>query len=447
MGRDQPAGEESIRMPKPIRLGIVGAGSAQFSLGLVRDLCLTPSMSGSLVSLMDIDAERVAMVQSIARRYAAELSFDLRFEATTSREEALDGADFVINTASVGAHGGGGFASVHNLRFMVSVARDMERLCPNAWLIQSGNPVFEGCTAMTRATSTKVVGLCHGHYGVYEMARVLGLAAEDISWQAVGFNHVIFLTHFYHKGEDAYPLLDRWIEEKAEEYWRTYKPRFSENQMSRSAIQQYRMLGIMPIGDTPRAGGWWYHKDLAAKKQWYGHLGGFDSCEGWAIYIAELEEARAAMFRVAADPAASVTRAFPPAKSKEQLVPIMDALTNDVSGYFQVNIPNNRLIWGLPDDIVVEVPALVSKRGVQGIQVGRMPDGVMSQIMWPRLAQAERHVAFARAPGRGLLLDLILYRHTEMWNGHTPPVASFEDAEAEMARLLAEDGELAALLA
>lgn len=433
-------------MSRPIKLAIIGAGSAQFSQGLVRDLCLTPNMAGSLVSLMDIDQERVEMVQNVATRYAQELDFDLRFEATTSREAALKDADFVINTASMGAHGGGGFASVHNIRFMVAVARDAERLCPNAWLIQSGNPVFEGCTAMTRETSLKVIGLCHGHYGVYSITRVLGLDDPFVSWQAPGFNHVIYLTHFYYKGEDAYPILDKWIEEQAEEYWRTYKPTFGENQMSRAAIQQYKMVGYMPIGDTPRAGGWWYHKDFETKKQWYGHLGGFDSEVGWAIYIEQLEEGRAKMFAVAADPSVKVAEVFPPKKSREQIVPIIDALVNDVSGTFQVNIPNHGLIWGLPDDIVVEVPAYVSKRGVQGIQVGKMPESVMVQVLLPRLAQAERALRFARHPGKGLMLEIILYRHTSWSNRFAPPVASFEEAEQVMAQILKDDPELAALL-
>jgi len=436
-------------MARPIKLGIIGAGSAQFSIGMVRDLCLTPHMEGSTVCLMDIDQERVDMVHNLAVRYAGELGFNLKFERTTQREAVLRDADFVINTASVGAHGEGGYRWVHNFRFFLSVARDMERWCPRAWLIQSANPVFEGCTVMTRETSIHIVGLCHGHYGVYEVARMLGLEREHIDWQAPGFNHVIYLTHFTHKGENAYPILDRWIEEKAEEYWRTYKPRFHENQMSRAAIEQYKMIGYMPIGDTPRGGGWWYHKDRATQQQWYGPLGGFDSKEGWAVYIAELEESRRKMFDVARDPSASVTQAFPPTKSSEQMVPIMDALTNDVSGYFQVNVPNNGLIYGIPDDVVVEVPAFVSKRGIQGLQIGKMPDSVMTQILWPRLALAEQLIGFARAPSRGLMLSLILHRQVS-WPLLSfrcePPVASYEEAIAEMERILGSDPDLAALI-
>ena len=433
-------------MAKHIRLGIIGAGSAQFSIGLVRDLCLTENMAGSTVCLMDIDEERVNMVRNLAVRYAQELGMDLRFEATTERETVLRDSDFVCNTASVGAHGGGGYGSIHNLRFFLSVAQDMEKLCPDAWLIQSGNPVFEGCTLMTRETSTKVLGLCHGHYGVYSMTRVLGLENEHVTWQAPGLNHVIYLTHFYYKGENAYPILDEWIENKAEEYWRTYKPSYGENQMSRAAIQQYKMVGLMPIGDTPRAGGWWFHTSQETKRQWYGPIGGFDSEEGWAMYIEGLEKQRARMFRVAEDKSASVTEAFPPNKSGEQIVPIMDALTNDNRGYFQINIPNNGLITGIPDDVVVEVPGFVSKSGIQGMQIGRLPDNVMLQIILPRIVQAERRIGLARSPNRGLLLNMILYDHVNLSNRYTPPPTSFEEAEERMARILERDPELVELV-
>jgi alpha-galactosidase len=51
---------------------------------------------------------------------------------------------------------------------MLEVVRDIEWICPNAWLIH-GNPVFDGCTLMTRETGVKVCGLCHGYYGLLEI--------------------------------------------------------------------------------------------------------------------------------------------------------------------------------------------------------------------------------------------------------------------------------------
>ena len=86
-------------MSNGIRLVVIGAGSAQFSMDLVRDLCLTESLRGSTVAFVDLDPDRLAMVHTLATRYAAELGADLRFEQTAERAAALAGADVVINTA------------------------------------------------------------------------------------------------------------------------------------------------------------------------------------------------------------------------------------------------------------------------------------------------------------------------------------------------------------
>ena len=91
-------------MATPIKVTVIGAGSAQFSLGLVKDLCLTENLNGSMVSFMDIDEDRLAMIHKMGERYATELGADLRFESTTDRQKALQDADFVINTAAVQSH-------------------------------------------------------------------------------------------------------------------------------------------------------------------------------------------------------------------------------------------------------------------------------------------------------------------------------------------------------
>src|SRR5215472_15042331 len=91
-------------MPRPIRIGVIGAGSGVFSLGLVKDLCLTPNLRGSEVSFMDVDPERLETVHKLASRYADELGAQMRFESTIDRAAALTDADFVINTASAKSH-------------------------------------------------------------------------------------------------------------------------------------------------------------------------------------------------------------------------------------------------------------------------------------------------------------------------------------------------------
>jgi len=425
-------------MSANLKIGLIGAGSAVFSLNLVRDLCVTEGLHGSQVWFMDPDEQRLGIVHRLASRYAAELGVDLAFERTTSREQALDGADFVINTALVGGHDhqeamralserhgyyrGLTFSNFLQFGLMLDVARDMERLCPGAWLVQSGNPVFEGCTLMTRETGVKVVGLCHGHYGYRRIAQVLGLHVERVTFEATGFNHWIWMTRFEYDGEDAYPLLDEWIETKAEEFWATHKPHYGDNQMSRAAIHQYRLYGLMPIGDTPRKGGWWYHLDLESKQRWYGHLGGFDSEIGWAQYLQDLERRLESLRRVAGAADARVTEAFPPTRSGEQVVPIMDALANDEARVFQVNVPNYGQLGalgagpgaagaGIPDDVVVEIPALVNRSGIHGRVTRQLPRNLMLEAMLPRLWEAEMWIEAFVTGDRRLLLRLVLEDH------------------------------------
>ena len=132
------------------KVTIFGAGSVVFSLGLVKDLCLTKELNGALVCFMDINDEVLDVIYALGRRYAEDLGADLSFEKTTEREVALRGADFVINTATVTHneyfmqrrrhmtanlgyfYDQTGMPEYYNLQLMLDVARDMERFCPQA---------------------------------------------------------------------------------------------------------------------------------------------------------------------------------------------------------------------------------------------------------------------------------------------------------------------------
>jgi len=194
-------------MSTNLKISLIGAGSGQFSLGIVRDLCLSGDMWGTTVCFMDIDEERLDAIHNVASRYAAELGADIRFEKTLDRRESLDGADFVINTAMVGGWRGGesaaailkkygysrrrGLGSFHQFKLFMDIIHDMEGLCPDAWYIQSANPVLDGITLIARESDIKAVGLCHGYLGIRKVARVLGLDPDKVRAQSYGVNHFI----------------------------------------------------------------------------------------------------------------------------------------------------------------------------------------------------------------------------------------------------------------
>jgi alpha-galactosidase len=442
-----------------VRISIIGAGSAQFSLGLVKDLCLTENLHGSDVSFMDLDPERLDIVHGLAKRYADEVGARMRFEVTTDRAASLKDADFVINTASAHSHhaqrrerdltaehgyyyGGTNLhAPFANFDLMLTVARDVERICPNAWIIQSGNPVFDGSTLLHRETNAKVIGLCHGHYGYLDLCSVLNLDPVQVAWEAPGLNHCIWLTQFLYNGQNAYPLLDEWIETQGEHYWRTHRAeRTHDKQMSRGTIHQYKMYGLMPIGDTPRTqpttSNWWYHTDLATKKRWFGEpFGGPDTEIARPFYVANLEKKMREMGDAANDPSRRVTEVFGTDKTREQHVGIIDALANNVEGRFQINWPNRGVIDGLPDDVAAEFRALIDASGVHPIKPLPLPRKIMLEQVLPFWLDMERTLEAYRTGDRSMLLWNILQSHQ---------TRSYEQA-VDVLQALLDDPEHAAL--
>ncbi len=412
-----------------VKVTIIGAGSVVFSLGLVKDLCLTEGLKGSMVHFMDINEERLDVVYRLAQRYAEDLGSDLKFARTLDRAESLQDADFVINTATVTHneyfakrrrelaaqygyfYGHTGMPEYHNLQLMLDVAKDVEVIAPEAWILQAGNPVFEGTTLMGRETDVKVCGLCHGHYGYRGVARTIGLDPDKVTWQAPGLNHNIWLTHFYYEGQDAYPILDQWIDDNIEQYWVDHKDTGVSAQWSPAAIHQYKLYGLFPIGDTPRTGGWWYHTDLETRARWYGAGGGGDTPEGRARILREKEEKYAQMKAAAYDPQVRPITMFGSTKTSEQHIPIIDALVNDNEYRAQVNVLNNGALPGLPDDVAVEVPAVVNRMGIQPIRVEPLPNKVMLECIYPDWLEMERTLEALLSGDKSMLLFGVLQSH------------------------------------
>ncbi len=356
------------------QITIIGAGSAQFTLDMIRDVCLTEGLKGSTVWLVGhVNREKVEQVHSVGSRYSDEMGAGLTFRVTYDRREALEGTDFVINAAAVSPH--------NNLRQMIlfmDVVHDMEELCPQAWLIMAANPVFQGCTLMTRQSSIKVIGLCHGfREGVRNIAEVLEFDLADVHAQVAGLNHNVWLTHLYCQGEDAYPVLDRWIETQAETYWKS--PAFNGGKLewgnlSPKAIHMYRFFGLLPIGDTAgHSSPWWYLTDGETQHK-YGYV-----FEDWlGVYEGHINAKMEAIRQAAANPAVPVSTFIPPRRSTgHDHINIIDAIANDRPGQFVVNVSNQGAIDGIADDVVVEIPALVSGRGVQGLRIGRLPQPII----------------------------------------------------------------------
>jgi len=414
-----------------VKISIIGAGSASFSVRLIRDLCLTPNLEGSTVSFMDINKERLDAVYAFCRKYAMEMKIKLNLEKTMDRRKSLKDADFVINTAMVVGYGGyragwnigfkhgyrfggsyhimhdeGFWINFHQFKLFESIVNDILDICPDAWYLKVANPVLAGVTWIGRKyPKLKFVGLCHGYRGVFSIANVLGLNAERMTYLVPGVNHFIWLTHFYYNGEDAYPLLDRWIEREAPKYWETIPP---SSGLGPKAVDLYKRFGVFPIGDTCTPGGgawpWWYHIDDETEKRWKE-----DPKRWWSFVLNPPRRDPVAELIKIAQSSVKATSMYPPQKSGESIIDIIESIACDIPRIFQVNIMNSgKLLPGVPEDFEVEVPALVSKRGIQGIATDGLPKPLIAHILRDRVAPVETELEAYEIGSKELLLGLIM---------------------------------------
>lgn len=422
-----------------VKIAVIGAGSIAWSMTLIRDLCVTPSLWKSSISLMDINEERLNLCYNAARRYASEVKADLTFEKTMDRRRAIKDADFVINTAMAGGHQyyekmreiserHGYYRGINSVewnmvsdyhtiwgyyqfKLMMDIGRDMEELCPDAWLLLLANPVFEGTTLLSRETKLKVIGLCHGHLGYKEMIGIMELDPNKAEVESIGLNHVIWMTKFRYKEDDGYPLLDEWIEKKAENYWKVWR-QIQRNpfdiQMSPAAVDMYRRYGLFPIGDTVRGGTWRYHWNLEIKKKWFGPIGGPDSEKGWAIYLEWQRRGIENIAKYINDQSTPLTKTFPPRRSEESVVPIMESIVTDSRRCYQVNILNKGMIKGIPDDVAVEVPIEIDGRGVHRTYSGELPKRIMRHVINLRIIRMEWALEAFLEGGRDLLFEWLI---------------------------------------
>src|SRR6478672_635918 len=215
------------------KIAFIGAGSTVFARNLLNDIFRFPELSESTISLFDIDKERLAVTEAVARRVAEIAGAKPTITTTLDRRQALDGADYAINMIQVGGYKpatvtdfeipkryglrqtiadtlgiGGIMRALRTIPVMLDMTREMEELCPDVTFLQYVNPMAMNCWAIDRASRIKTVGLCHSVQGTAgELARDIGVPVEAINYLCAGINHMAFYLKFERDGQDLYPLI------------------------------------------------------------------------------------------------------------------------------------------------------------------------------------------------------------------------------------------------
>ncbi len=236
--RSAPAAEPTSATPpalpaRPLRIAIIGAGSAVFSRQLMADVLTTPGLETGTFVLVDIDARRLELAHRIGEAMARASGRRWRVQASANRQRALRGCDYVINTIEVAGlrnvrhdydiplkYGvdqcigdtigpGGIFKMLRTGPALLSILRDVERICPRAVVMNYTNPMSALTLLALRATGLTVVGLCHSVQNTIEqLAGYLDVPTDELRFRCAGINHFAWFTELTWQGGDMYPRLE-----------------------------------------------------------------------------------------------------------------------------------------------------------------------------------------------------------------------------------------------
>jgi 6-phospho-beta-glucosidase len=196
-----------------LKIAVVGGGST-YTPELVEGLATREDrLPVDELVLFDVDPERLDVVGGLAGRMLARAGWGGRLVRTGRREEAVDGADFVVVQLRVGGQamrlvdetlplefgcvgqettGPGGFAkALRTVPVVLDLAEETARRgAPGAWFVDFTNPVGIVTQALLDR-GHRAVGLCNSAIGFQRrFAALLGVAPDRVELEHVGLNHL-----------------------------------------------------------------------------------------------------------------------------------------------------------------------------------------------------------------------------------------------------------------
>ncbi len=364
-----------------IKIAFIGAGSTVFAKNLLGDILSFPELAGAAICLHDIDETRLRTSANVAHRVAGALGAQPAITATLDRRRALDGADYVITMFQIGGYKpstvidfeipkkyglrqtiadtlgiGGIMRGLRTIPVLLEMGREMEQLCPDAWLLNYVNPMAMNCWAMNRATAIKTVGLCHSVQGTADqLAHDIGVPVNEINYLCAGINHMAFYLRFERDGQDLYPLIRQVAAEGRVPDW------------NRVRYEALAHLGYFVTESS---------EHFSEYVPWFIKRDRPDLIERFNIpldeYITRCENQIAAwemMRGFLEDEAMSLSVE----RTHEYGAYIIHSLETGTPRVIYGNVANDHLIDNLPAGCCVELPCLVDRNGIQPTRIGALP--------------------------------------------------------------------------
>jgi alpha-galactosidase len=421
---------------------VVGGGSYHWAPRLLADFANTPSLSDAHVVLHDVDAERMKLMQDLGVEIASRRGIPMTVVAEGDRRRAVDGADFVITAFSVGGFDsmqhdieipqrygirqpigdsvgpGGIMRALRSVPVLLDIARDVEAVAPNAWLVNVTNPLTALRRSVTRETNVKTVGLCNEWVGCsWILSLLFDCGMNDIDPILGGVNHYPLATSLKVAGDDdgfvrLHALLGDperlsteriwmdpperagWIKTSPADYWT--KLDVVEN--NRVRFELFRRFGVLVGSGDHHSVEFmpsFVHSNNDYGSDWrihhYGMPGHRADADDDVAYYEEMRDAT------------DVTQT----PSGELVAQLLAGMLTGKEQHLPVNLPNEGNVTNLDAGAVVEIVGVADSSGVRGRDKTTVP-GIMGEFLRRMNVVQEWTVEAAVAGDRELVLEAML---------------------------------------
>lgn len=374
------------------KIVVIGGGSSYTPELLSGFISRAARLSVEEIVLVDIPegAKKLEVIGAFGLRMFQKHGIAARLTWTLDLERALVGANFVLNQIRVGGlaaraldeqipnrfgligqettGAGGLFLGLRTMPVVIDIARKMERLCPDATLINFTNPAGMVTQAVLQSTSIRCIGLCNIPINMkHQLARLLSLPVERLHFDYVGINHLSFITRVWDEHQEHTQALLK----RADALMSSVVANIRHVDNPGAVIEA---LGVIPCPYLA----YYFFEDHQLKEE----LDGLNNGKGTRANEVMATEKR--LFTLYSDP--ELTTLPEELKQRggslysEAALQIIEAIAHNTGSILTVNVRNGSAIAELPEDAVVEVNCRVDQNGAVPVGNVTLPTQVRGLI-------------------------------------------------------------------
>jgi len=372
---------------KSFNFVFIGAGSTSFTLRLVSDILHEEDfiLSGEL-RLVDIVPTALDDAYGAVSKMVETSGRDFKVTKHLDYNEALPGCDFLFFTFVTGGypswkkdidictkHGvlqsvgdtigpGGIMRTLRNVPVVYNIAKAMEKVSPDAWVINYSNPEGALCLAISKYTNINTFGLCHGTPGTVNMLanKVYKVEPGKLRYSAAGINHLTWITKLEIDGENVYPKLRKLLEETGMD---------KEEPISAQLLD---IFGLYPAPGDRHVGEFFPHymkEEVLEEQNYHWKNIRFDEMDKWRVgsleRVKQLKNGEIGFKEFGT--------------SGETATNFMRSLSTGQVTLEMANVINKGYIDNISQDVIVEVPVFVDSFGLHPQKIGKLPDAIAAK--------------------------------------------------------------------